>query len=171
MDQLDCQGDVDPLELMEDGATSPFPTTNSSERSEPMFNAPSKAWINAQISNHLNELADELSEKVNRVETKLNEAMELIGTQTTEIRQQETKIMQQEAKISDLIKANDTANKDIASLKQKLPALGSSLNQMMNLHNRGKSQSNPKLTPNQLEAEVEETMIPPCQSPHDPASG
>ena len=33
LDQLDCQGDVDPLELMEDGATSPFPTTNSSERS------------------------------------------------------------------------------------------------------------------------------------------
>ena len=95
LDQLDCQGDVDPLELMEDGASSPFPTTNSSERSEPVFNAPSKAWINAQISNHMNELADELSEKVNRVETKLNEAMELIGTQTTKIRQQETKIMKQ----------------------------------------------------------------------------
>ena len=107
---------------MEDGASSPFPTTNSSERSEPMFNAPSKAWINAQISNHVNELADELSEKVNRVESKLNEAMKLIGTQTTEIRQQETKIMQQEAKISELIKAIDTANKEIASLKQKLPA-------------------------------------------------
>ena len=43
LDQLDCQGDVDPLELMEDGATSPFPTTNGSKRSEPMFNAPSKA--------------------------------------------------------------------------------------------------------------------------------
>ena len=111
LDQLDCQGDVDPLELMEDGASSPFPTTNSSERSEPVFNAPSKAWINAQISNHLNKLADELSEKVNRVETKLNEAMELIGTQTTEIRQQATKIMQQEAKTSDLTKAKDTAKK------------------------------------------------------------
>ena len=107
---------------MEDGATSPFPTTNSSKRSEPVFNAPSKAWINAQISNHMNELADELSEKVNRVESKLNEAMKLIGTQTTKIRQQETKIMQQEAKISDLMKAKDAANKEIASLKQKLPA-------------------------------------------------
>ena len=48
--------------------------------------------------------------------------MKLIGTQTTEIRQQETKIMQQEAKISDLMKAKDAANKEIASLKQKLPA-------------------------------------------------
>ena len=58
LDQFDCQGNVDPLELMEDGDSSPFPTTNSSERSEPIFNAPSKAWINAQISNHMNELAD-----------------------------------------------------------------------------------------------------------------
>ena len=30
--------------------------------------------------------------------------------------------MQQEAKISELMKAKDTANKEIASLKQKLPA-------------------------------------------------
>ena len=60
--------------------------------------------------------------KVNRVETRITEAMELIGTQTTKIRQQETKIMQQEAKISELMKAKDSANKEIASLKQKLPA-------------------------------------------------
>ena len=70
----------------------------------------------------MNELTDEISEKVNRVETKLNEAKEVIGTQTTKIRQQETNIMQQETNISDLMKAKDAANKEIASLKQKLPA-------------------------------------------------
>ena len=97
--------------------------------------------------------------------------MELIGTQTTKIRQQETKIMQQEAKISELMKAKDIANKEITSLKQKIPAPRKLPKPSDEPSNPGKSQLNLKLTPNQPEAEVEETMIPPCHSLHDPASG
>ena len=97
------------LEMDEDRVTSPFPVSNGSERSEPLFTAPRQAWISHQITTQLNDLSDELYARVTNTEIKMKEAT--------------SKIIQQEARISELIKSNDELNKEVKSLKLQIPAI------------------------------------------------
>ena len=97
----------------DDGRISPFPSSNMSDRIEPLFTAPRRAWISAQISSSINDLSDDLFDRVRNVETKLKDAMKLINTQ-------ENKITQHEIRISDLLTSKENLKVEVSKLRQEI---------------------------------------------------
>ena len=98
---------------MEEGRLSPFPSRNLSDKIEPLFTAPRRAWISHQITTQMNDLSDELFIRVKQSEEKLEKAMKTIEAQNIKIDIQETKIF-------DLLTAKDEHKIEVETLKQKI---------------------------------------------------
>ena len=131
LDQLDqYSNNVSITTEYEDRMSSPFPHSNNSEKSEPLFTVPRQAWITHQISSHLNDLSDELFVRLNKadakleeVEAKLNNTEENLESANKLIASQTNKIIQHETRISDLITAKDKQTKEINNLKQEITTI------------------------------------------------
>ena len=108
--------DMEADEDMENGISRPFPSSNLSERLEPLFTGPRRAWISAQITSHLNDVSDELHFKLNTTNKKLEEATKLINSQND-------KIKANEMTISELKSVKDSLHKEVDELKQKVNVL------------------------------------------------
>ena len=167
-------------EDMENGISRPFPSSNLSERSEPLFTGPRRAWISAQITSHLNDVSDELHFKLNTTNKKLEEATKLINSQNDKIKANETTM-------SELKAVKDSLHKEVDELKQKVNVLeNKSFPQPASRHEYASNPANESETSLTVDKNTvtrppqpsfsgqvssQRKNLPPCPSLHNPAAG